>query len=103
MEIKSQSYNYCYQSAKDESSKNSEYDHFLGILESGEFIKRDTLSEILDIRQQSHPLLMRYILKAEYRYTHQGSSSVTHWFQYKLMNFLGEPINLRIGDLRLNI
>lgn len=63
-------------------SKKSEYDHFLGLLRSGEFIKRDELSEILSIIEDDRKLI-KYILKAEYRYTYRDSfENETHWFQY---------------------
>lgn len=65
--------------------RDSEYDHFIAILENGDYIIRDHFEELQDIiRKNKIKPLCR--LKAEYRYTHRGVDKITHWFQYHYLD-----------------
>lgn len=72
-----------------------EYNHFLGILKSGMYVKKRYLSEIVNIPS------LEYILKAEWRHRFIGPRNITDWFQYTIINKEGNPMPLKVGNFEV--
>lgn len=75
--------------------EHPERNHFLGLLKSGNVVRKDKLSDIINIPS------LEYILKADFHHRYIGITRATDWYHYTLIDKYGKPISLKIGNFEV--
>jgi hypothetical protein len=71
-------------------------DLYIGIMENGEVIKKEKLSDITQIPR------VEFFLIAHYDNTYEGKSNKTHWYRYEIIDQEGNSLPLRKGGFEVN-
>lgn len=75
--------------------EHPERNHFLGLLKSGNVVRKNKLSDIINIPS------LEYILKADFHHRYIGITRATDWYHYTLIDRYGKPISLKIGNFEV--